>query len=258
MRVEKYYIRCNARRCIENTADTWLVLRLPRREISKCSTIGHGSYSIQIGRTVSFPTPTALLLRFLTFSLSPFFLFVRSISFSPSSFLLLPPSDRKQIRDTAAAQQQVVRFACRVFRVTRGNRHGNLIFTEKLIIPAVSCIYTIVDRVSSKAYHRRLGTGGIIAWPPIREREREREEEETRVVSGNFAAIVIGDWQKAPHTSFYYSYDFVRDKKYLYCWSTIVVLLSVRIDARLNREFGRKYPVDISSSSMPTFAPFHE
>lgn len=126
-------------------------------------------------------------------SLSPFFLFVRSISFSPSSFLLLPPSDRKQIRDTAAAQQQVVRFACRVFRVTRGNRHGNLIFTEKLIIPAVSCIYTIVDRVSSKAYHRRLGTGGIIAWPPIREREREREEEETRVVSGNFAAIVIGD-----------------------------------------------------------------
>lgn len=174
MRVEKYYIRCNARRCIENTADTWLVLRLPRREISKCSTIGHGSYSIQIGRTVSFPTPTALLLRFLTFSLSPFFLFVRSISFSPSSFLLLPPSDRKQIRDTAAAQQQVVRFACRVFRVTRGNRHGNLIFTEKLIIPAVSCIYTIVDRVSSKTYHRRLGTGGIIAWPPIRERERER------------------------------------------------------------------------------------
>ena len=183
MRVEKYYIRCNARRCIENTADTWLVLRLPRREISKCSTIGHGSYSIQIGRTVSFPTPTALLLRFLTFSLSPFFLFVRSISFSPSSFLLLPPSDRKQIRDTAAAQQQVVRFACRVFRVTRGNRHGNLIFTEKLIIPAVSCIYTIVDRVSSKAYHRRLGTGGIIAWPPIREREREREKKKKKHAS---------------------------------------------------------------------------
>lgn len=172
--------------------------------------------------------------------------------FLPPSSSFWPKTDSGHGSSTTAGRPFCMpRVPCHTRQQARkSNFHRETYYTRRLV--------HIHDRVSSKAYHRRLGTGGIIAWPPIREREREREEEETRVVSGNFAAIVIGDWQKAPHTSFYYSYDFVRDKKYLYCWSTIVVLLSVRIDARLNREFGRKYPMDISSSSMPTFAPFHE
>lgn len=139
----------------------------PRREISKCSTIECLWLIFHSDRTYSFVshshrscTPFSRLLS------PPFFLFVRSISFSPS--------DRKQIRDTAAAaQQRVVRFACRVFRVTRGNRHGNLIFTEKLITHRrLACTAHRPRHTPSKA--RKAGGHYRVATSVRKKRKKRR------------------------------------------------------------------------------------
>ena len=202
----------------KKAADTWSVL-LFCREISKRSIMPHIRFRSDVYRSfVSHSRP--LLYPIFSPSPSPSFLLARSISFSPSSFLLLPPPDRKQIRDTAAAQQQVARFACRVFRVTRGNRHGNLIFTEKLITRRLVYIHDRVSCIVQGILPPGAGNGRpFIAWPPIPEREREREREKKKKEASaveTLLAIVIGDWQKAAHTSFYYSYDFARDKKSIF------------------------------------------
>lgn len=199
MRLQKILYTMQRAKVHRKAADTWLVCVRPAakyrnvRQSNVC-----GSYSIQIGRTVSFPTPTALVPHFFSPSLSPpFFLFVRSISFSPS--------DRKQIRDTAAAaQQRVVRFACRVFRVTRGNRHGNLIFTEKLITHRrLACTAHRPRHTPSKA--RKAGGHYRVATSVRKKRKKRRLWKLCRTLW-----LEIG--QKAPpHTSFYCSYDFERN-----------------------------------------------
>ena len=229
----------------KKAADTWSVL-LFCREISKRSIMPHIRFRSDVYRSfVSHSRP--LLYPIFSPSPSPSFLLARSISFSPSSFLLLPPPDRKQIRDTAAAQQQVARFACRVFRVTRGNRHGNLIFTEKLITRRLVYIHDRVSCIVQGILPPGAGNGRpFIAWPPIpeREREREREEEERSVGCGNFACHC--DWRLTKggtHILLLFLRFRERQEIYLYCWSTIVVPPPPNGLARLNREFGRKYQV---------------
>lgn len=131
-----------------------------------------------------FPLPPLLYPIFSPSLSLSFFLFVRSISFSPS--------DRKQIRDTAAAaQQRVVRFACRVFRVTRGNRHGNLIFTEKLITHRrLACTAHRPRHTPSKA--RKAGGHYRVAIGSKKEKKASPLE--------TLPHIVIGDWTKGAAT----------------------------------------------------------
>lgn len=178
MRLQKILYTMQRAKVHRKAADTWLVCVRPAakyrnvRQSNVC-----GSYSIQIGRTVSFPTPTALVPHFLAFSLSSF-LPLRSFHFL-LSFWPKTDSGHGGSGATAARPFCMPRVPCHTRQQARkSNFHRETYYTPP------SRVY----RASSEAYTVQGEEGGRAL-----SRGHRFEKREKSVASGNFAAHC--DWR---------------------------------------------------------------
>lgn len=136
----------------------------------------------------------------------------------------------------------------------KSNFHRETYYTRRLvhIHDRGSCIVEGIPPKARNGRHYRVAADS-------REGERERRRRNTRRL---WKLCCHCDWRLTKGAThillLFLRFRERQEISLLLKYDCCSPLFSVRIDARLNREFGRKYPVDISSSSMPTFAPFHE